>query len=671
MIFNKLFHSQPEQFLAINIFGKSASLAIFSIEPEISVKEPTFYEFRQNENLTQVIAQFLQKAGLKAGTKAVFGLPSFWIEGEKIKPEFEKSLLDTATELRLEPLAFVSQSAAFGFYKFGQDKKLTSFLVLQVFPQKILAEYFENGEISKSKLEDYSDFVTFDFGKIFEDDVGTIFVFTEDNFDAIKNSLNQFFSQKTLHPQIFEIEKIEFPKSLAQATAFDLGKLPKEQPVAAERSEEFGFVKGQDIGETERQSPLPAFETTAAAPKTTKFPILAALSNFAKFFPKNFPKFGGKKVTFLVFGILAIIGIFALLFWLIPAAEVEVFVKSASFSKDFEIKAQPASSATDSQTLTIPAQVFSLEKEGNKKTVTTGKKKVGEKAQGVVTVFNKTAAVKTFPAGTQILGPQNLRFVLVGAVTVASRSATLEGITFGKNTVKVESVDIGEAYNLSQGSDFTFAEFDSSLYSAHSDSAFTGGSQKEVNVVATDDKKRLEDELIKELREAAKAELTQLAGGAQIQDSTILVKPQNLKFDKEVDAEANLLSLTAKISFTATVFLASDVEKVISEKLKGELPAGFTSWQNTKISTEILKIESDGTAEIKASFTADLIPEIDKVEIARSISGKPVDFAKNYLLSLPDVEAVNFKISPQLPGFLGNLPRSVNKIKIEIKAKSE
>lgn len=658
MIFNKLFQSQPEQFLAVTIFGKSASFANFLLAPKVEVKDFTFYQFSESENLTQVTRQFLQKTGLKAGVKVVFGLPSLWIEGEKIKPEFEKPLLDASSELKIEPLAFVSASSAFGFYKFWQDKKFSNFYILQIFQQKILAEYFENGEIKKSKFEDFNNLTSFDFGKIFaEEKFTTAFIFSEEDNANLKNSLNQFFQQKDFQPEIFEIEKLEFAKSLAIATAFDLGKLPKEPQVYGK--DEFGFVKGLDVGEmVEPETPKPQIEAELPATQAKKFPIL----------PKNLTKIISKKLGFGVLGVLAIFGVLVGLFWLIPSAKVEVFVKSESFEKSFEIIAKPAASQVDSQTLVIPAQVLTLEKEGAKKTVTTGKKKVGEKAAGTVTVFNKTAAAKTFPVGTVIAAPTNLKFVLVNAVTVASRSATLEGIIFGKNTVKVESVDIGQAYNLPKGTDFTFAEFDSSLYSGHSDEAFTGGTEKEVNVVADSDKKRLEDELVKELKESAKQELVQLAEGRAIEDLSILTKPQSLKFDKDVGAEANLLSLNAKITFVATIYSAKDVESLISEKLKTELPPGFSNWQNSQIKAQVIKVESDGTAKIKANFTADLIPEIDKVEIARTISGKNIDFAKNYLLSLQDVEAAEIQLSPKLPVF-SNLPRAQNRIKIEIKAK--
>lgn len=678
MIFNKVFQKRQEEYLAVNLFPTSCNLALFSIgDSRCEVTNSIFYSFSEGESFTQVVGQFLEKVGAKTGLKVVFGLPSFWIEGEQVKPEFEKRLLATAENLKLTPVAFVSTTAAFGFYKFCQSSNLEKFYVLAIFDKKILAEKFENGEMIKFASYDFEDFESLPFAEVFEGgETQPVFIWaTQDEFSKFATTLKKFFQEeKREEPEILVIDTQEFGKSLAYATAYDLGKLPKaadfEKPppphVTAETSQDFGFLKEKDVGQLEEieTSQIPQVKTQLKRP-------FLSLANLSLLLPLFFRKFGSSRTRLIASGaLLILISLFAV-FWFLPKATVELFVKSQDFSQDFTVLASPTVSAPDSQNLAIPAQVVETVKESNKKTVTSSKKKIGDAAAGQVTVFNKTATPKTFVTGTQIVGPQNLRFVFLEQVTVASRSASLEGITFGKSKVRVEAADIGEEGNLPAGTDFNFSDFDSSSYSAHSEEAFSGGQSKDINIVAEEDRQRLEQELLKELREQAKSELTQLALGKVLDDGAITEKAQKLEFDKAVGEEANILQLSARIVFTATVFSVSDVEAVIGAKLKETNFSESKNWQNSKIETQVLKVESDKTLRLQAKFEADLVPILNNQEIARQISGKSVDFAKNYLLAIPEVENVNIKLSPKLPGFLGRLPRAKSQIKIEVKAQKD
>ena len=125
MIFDKVFQKGKEEFLAVNLFPTSCNLALFSIDQDrIEVVNSVFYSFSAGENFTTVLRQFLEKIGAKSSSKVVFGLPSFWIAGEQVKPEFESRLLATAAELKLTPVAFVSSTSAVGFYKFQKQPNL-------------------------------------------------------------------------------------------------------------------------------------------------------------------------------------------------------------------------------------------------------------------------------------------------------------------------------------------------------------------------------------------------------------------------------------------------------------------------------------------------------------------------------------------------------------------
>ena len=365
-----------------------------------------------------------------------------------------------------------------------------------------------------------------------------------------------------------------------------------------------------------------------------------------------------------IFFILAIL--FAL-YWFLPKAKVEIFVKSQSLSQEAEIIASPQLTSINEEKSQIPAQVLEASQKGSQKAVTSGKKLVGDKATGKVAVFNKTAAPRNFNTGTILTSTtSNLKFALDSSVTVASRSATLEGITYGKAQVNVTAAEIGTESNITTGQDFTVADFDLSLYSAYNDQAFSGGTSREVTVVAEEDLKKLEDSLTADLLAKAKADFSsKLPVNQKLLDQAIFKSIIAENFDKKVGDEAAVLTLNLEIKFKATAYNEEDLKKVLLGYIKINVPEGFEVVES-QIQTEaaVSKVAENGDLIFDAKIKANLVPKLDIAQIRKALVGKKPQAVKSYLAALPDVIGSQIRLTPSLPGPLSVMPRVANRIEI-------
>jgi len=137
--------------------------------------------------------------------------------------------------------------------------------------------------------------------------------------------------------------------------------------------------------------------------------------------------------------------------------------------------------------------------DGSVTTAATGQKEESDKAKGSITFYNNSDSKKTVPSGTTITSSNNLDFITDKDVSVESASGDAISSKPGTATVTVTGKDIGSEYNLPSGTKFVLSGISSNVLAARNDSAFSGGSKKQVTVVAKKDIDTLTTNLSKEL----------------------------------------------------------------------------------------------------------------------------------------------------------------------------
>jgi len=477
-------------------------------------------------------------------------------------------------------------------------------------------------------------------------------------------------------------------------------------PAIEEKSEErkealaavdFGFVKGKDVLEEEKkeereiepekidkevikEKPLP--KVPAAAPRLKKIPLpkldLSRLKeiNFARFFsffPGLLSKFSLKDRTPLVIGVVSAIlfvlgGILIVLYWYLPKASVVLLVEPEVLEEEFEVKLDPSLTIADKEKLALPAQEIKVNIEGEKTIGTTGTKLTGEKAKGEVTIYNGTSKEKTFSAGTVIASSSGIEFTLDDEAAIASQSGTAADPVPGKVTVGVTAAEIGTEGNLAAGTEFTVANYAQSDYVAKNESALSGGTSREVQVVTAEDHEDLLASLTEELKTQSAEQLkSKTPPERSLLEESLKSSAVDKTFSNEVDEEATEVGLSLELRFTALTYSEEEMSDLIGEVVKDKIPANFEfRKEESKTEFKFKETTEEGMTIFTVRISANLVPQLDLEKIQKDLTGKYPLLGKTYLESLPNVAGAEIKFTPRLPARLITFPRVAKNINIEV-----
>jgi hypothetical protein len=493
---------------------------------------------------------------------------------------------------------------------------------------------------------------------------------------------------------------------------------PKEKGKIEETTEDLGFVSASSLGfakkEVAKETPLPAKDEEALTPpppekeerespqkepppvqepvvrgvgeekeikegKLTLFSqlkslpsLLAGLKKFNfGFFKTLIPISLRQSPLFLIVGgffLILVLGLFAA-YWFLPRAEVTLYLEPEILTKDFTITLDPNIETPDKEKLILPAHQVEVEVEGSKSRGTTGAADVGDQAKGEVTIYNGTSNQKKFDPGTELNSAGGLEFTLDDEVNVASQSSAAEPP--GQAKVKVTAAAIGTEGNLAAGTEFTIANYAKSDYVAKNDSAFSGGSSRQVQAVSEDDQEILLTELKNSLEEEAKNKLmNQISSEERLVEESIVFKITSIVYSHEVGEEVDNLELTLKMKTTALAYNEKELrdltEKSVLESISDEFEYNP---EETNFTFDLGEIKKDGSVTVEAHLEAKLIYKLDLEKIKKNLAGKYLLVGRTYLGSIPRTTGFEAKIVPQLPGRLGTFPRRANRIDIKTEVK--
>jgi len=309
--------------------------------------------------------------------------------------------------------------------------------------------------------------------------------------------------------------------------------------------------------------------------------------------------------------------------------------------------------------------------EGDLEAKATGKKEVGEKAKGTVTVYNNdTDSEIDVSKGTTIESSNGLEFTIDEDVSISSASGDIfSGTKPGTSKVKVIAAEIGTKYNLPSGTKFSVS--DNSSLAAKNDDAFSGGTSKSITVISEDDITKLNKSLTAKLEEKA----TQVLG-AKTQRGEVIIPVilssalDEAKSNKEAGDEASSISLAGTLNFSSLAYSESDLKdfakKIIEKDTADDLKIDESS---INIKIKDAEREDGGDVAAKAVIEGALLPKLEESRIKEQLSGKSTIEANDILSKLPYVEKTTIEYSPNIP-YIGNLiPRLPNNVEVSISSK--
>ncbi len=464
--------------------------------------------------------------------KTIFGVKETWVEDTKIKKEYLLLLKKASDALGLQPIGFLVIHEAIAHLLQEEEGAPVSGILIEIGQKHTTVSLLRAGRVIETKRTANEDNIAQITDRLlhhftnYEVLPSRILVLSDkhDNEKLSQSFISHSWSKSLpfLHvPQITILPKNFDAKAVLSGAASQMGfELlsgeqqqkeeaasaksygPLRQPAASprgessseasepEEEENFGFIKNADIRINKTKLEEEIIPEKEPEPLETKKPfgkmVLSGLSfvikNSKKIFsllPKPSQHNPQKKKFLLIIPIflLTILALFiSYIFFVKAAVSITVTPKIVEQKQDITFSTK---TPTDVDKKTIIAKSIEISKEGKTTRSATGKKEIGEKAKGNVTILSVLPKEQTLTKGTTLTSSNSLKFILDETVVIASSSGLSDVKTKKANVV---ASNIGKESNLPSGVKFTVASFDTSEVEAKNDTAFSGGTKKEVKL---------------------------------------------------------------------------------------------------------------------------------------------------------------------------------------------
>lgn len=700
----------------IRVVGKHKEYFKDSIE-EASIDELL-------EVLDKAISTAEEDLPKEAGTiKTIFGVKQSWVEDNKIKKEYLLRLKKVSDELGLAPIGFLVIFEAIAHLLAKEEGAPPSAIIVETGKKFISIALVRAGKIIEARtsqiIESASQTVDTLLKHVTEEILPSrIIIFDQENEDEAQEFINHRWSKSLpfLHlPQVITLPSEFDGRAVLFGAALQMGfevleEEPKEelvkQPLKEEETMEteeieiegkikhigketsmeyFGFIEGRDILKQQAPKKEEKVEEEVVEQQISEIPevvkleetekeqlpkqAVLVLQGFFHFAKGLYAKGAGRRNFLIPLGIIVIIAIATSLFYIFVTRASVVLTINPKIEKQNQDVVFSTSSSTDPSRGIVAAEFLSVSEDGNITKAATGKKEVGTKAKGTVTIFNNSSVPQALSSGTTITSSNNgLEFALEKNVTVASAAGDIfTGTTPGKTTVSVVALKIGTEYNLPSNTKFSLGG--SSSVAAKNDNPFSGGTKKEITIVSKDDIEKLLTDLPKNLEQNAREDLLK----KRPQDKILLPvfissKIVNKNTDKNVGDETSKITLKATVEYQGISYAKSDLLSLALTLLKNEIPSDLTIEPND-IKVDVKDIKQKGDKDVSSNLTieAPLKPKINDTQIKKDIAGKSIKSAQDRLLKIPEVSSADVKFSWSLPFLPKRLPILEGNIKLTTK----
>ncbi len=379
------------------------------------------------------------------------------------------------------------------------------------------------------------------------------------------------------------------------------------------------------------------------------------------------PNFERFRLLFILGGLalvlLAIGWYFAVV--VMPRAMVTITTNTTSAVSSFDFTAATTQEELDTEAKRIPAVQKSLQKTDSEKVNATGKKDLGTKAEGTMTLKNCSNSDDpiTISSGTRFSSGE-FGFVSTEAVSLPSSSFSGGGsCTTPTRTVDVVAERAGDTYNLSARtytSGITGVQASGSAMQGGTSRVVTVVSQKDIDDAVSAVRSRQDAQVSDELKAQFDAEeLFALAETLRTGEPKVTSTPA-------LDAEATEATISVETSYQMLGIKREDLSQVIKSDVEDDESLRGQAITNDGIDAAIMRLnnqpnENEASISFRTSVTAG--PEIDEDFIKESIRGKRRGEAEAFINGQPGVEEAIVDYSPF---WVYSTPKAAGKITITI-----
>lgn len=369
-------------------------------------------------------------------------------------------------------------------------------------------------------------------------------------------------------------------------------------------------------------------------------------------------------IGIFIFGVFAIFGAGITI---LPRTTISVVVKTEDYAKKIPIViyADQSSVLDSAEEAYIIGKAVTVEATSEGEATATGKKDVGTKASGDVTVYNGWDTLShSYNSGTKLTS-SGKTFLAKSAFTVPGATLSQGSISPGKVTVSVEALESGESYNIDAGK-FVIVGAPDKIYGQITES-LSGGTTKQLTIVSEADLEKAKEEYSEKLKttllekiktENSQSVILEKALQVELSETTASEKVGNEveRFNYKIIGKGKLLVFDYQPAIDKAISLA-----------KKEFSEGKTikTDESKKIAIEVGGTNfSDSSLPVEIDLQGKIIPSFDQDALLQSLVFKSdSDTDKIIKQKIPSSEEIKIYHSP---GFWKKNAILKSNIKIEL-----
>lgn len=387
------------------------------------------------------------------------------------------------------------------------------------------------------------------------------------------------------------------------------------------------------------------------------------------------PNFGSFRKRFALISLVAV-SVVGFLVWAVmfaPRAEIVIAARTIKSSANVQISLPVSDGETSVSNKTLKAVEHSIKKEVSVTFEATGEKEVGEKSTGSVSFSNSYPMSRTLEVGSELVSESGKVYELTAPVTVPGASPAFCGnrpcARPGNASGSIIATEPGESYNGATGA---MSGAPSGVTASLSD-ATSGGTDKTVAVVTSDDIRKATSELSKkDIDDVEKELIGKFGSEAIILDENMQIQTSDVKSRPSLDGEAEdgEATLTSSVIYSMAGVERSEITKFLDEHFAAELEEEeqrerriYDNGAKSASFVDVMYSERDGyTATLAA--TAQFGPDIDEENVKSESQGKRYGEVQSDISGIPGVESVEINLSPF---WVSSVPRDDSRITVEFK----
>ncbi len=359
----------------------------------------------------------------------------------------------------------------------------------------------------------------------------------------------------------------------------------------------------------------------------------------------------------IILGVLILFGLVAAVL-LIPSVKVTATVQAQPFKETVKTSVDVDATTLDVDKAIIPGKILQVEQVTKSSAKTSGKKDIGTKASGTITLTNEWDSQNhTLPSGTTVKTRSGKEFTLDKAVVIPGASSTLSGgkvvITPGTSDAAVTAAAAGTDYNVPP-SRFTIPSLPASqqdkIYGISS-VALTGGTSNVVTIATESDIAKLTDNIKGQNKDEALAEIKKEGADRIIIDSAIQTVAQEATPSVQAGDQADTVEVSVKGTFHVITFTKQDQDQLLQKVLANKIPDGQTlvtqeDGLNPDISNYELNLVSEKRLELTNNLKAFTVQKFDPDVIRRSLIGAEKEEVQTIVSRSLPVTKVDVALEP-------------------------